>query len=161
MKLLLSILLFLNFSTNLDITDIRKMYPSVVLSEKNAKEFASKLSEITKEDNKTLVAYKGASIIIEARFKKELAEKTKSLKEGSKLLEFAIAAEPNRTEIHLIRLSIQENLPKIVNYRANIKEDKSFVLEHYKEESTVLKDYIKNFILQSKSFSEIEKQKVK
>lgn len=160
MKLLLFICLFLSFSNIPEIADIRKLYPTVVISEINAKEFASKLANIEKENNKTLVAYKGASIVIMSRFKKEISEKSKNFKEGAKMIEFAMESEPNNIEIRLIRLSIQEKAPKIVNYNKNKKEDKVFLLDHYNEQSGNLKAYIKDFILQSKSFSTAEKQTI-
>ena len=136
------------------------MYSSVVISENNAKEFASKLDDISKEDNKTLVAYKGASIVIMSRYKKEISDKSKKFKEGAKMIEFAVTNEPNNIEIRLIRLSIQEKAPKIVNYNKNKKEDKNFLLDHYKEQSGNLKVHIRNFIMQSKSFSPAEKQTI-
>lgn len=160
MKLFLSIFLFLSFSNISDFTEIRKMYSSMVYTESNAKEFSSKLSDITKEDNKTLVAYKGASIVILSRYKKAIAEKSKNFKEGAKMVEFAVMTEPDNIEIRMIRLSIQEKAPKILKYNRNIKEDKNFLLDHYKEQSGALKPYIKNFILQSKSFSPAEKQSI-
>lgn len=160
MKLFFSIFLFLSFSNTLDLTEIRKMYSSVISSESNAKEFAAKLDAITNEDNKTLFAYKGASIVIMAKFKKEISEKSKIFKEGAKMIEFAVATEPNNIEIRLIRLSIQEKSPKILKYNGNKEDDKNFLIEHYKESSGTLKPYIKNFILQSKSFSEAEKEMI-
>ena len=160
MKLLTSlILLFVFFSTQ-NIHEIRKMYPTVANSEITSKEFSSKLVGITNNDNKTLVAYKGASIILESRFIKKASKKMAHFKEGVKLIEFAKEKEPNAIEIRLIRLSIQENTPKIVKYRKNIEEDKNFILTHYKEQSKDLKEYLKNFIMQSKSFSAAEKQTI-
>lgn len=160
MKFFLSIFLFLIFSNIPEIADIRKLYSSMVNTESNAKEFASKLADITKENNKTLVAYKGASIVVMSKYKKENSEKSKNFKEGAKMVEFAVTSEPDNIEIRLIRLSIQEKAPKILKYNGNMKEDKTFLLEHYKESSSALKPYIKNFILQSKSFSTAEKQTI-
>jgi hypothetical protein len=160
MKLFLSICFLLSFSNTPEITEIRKLYSSVVISESNAKEFASKLANIEKDDNKTLVAYKGASIVILSRYKKEIQEKSKNFKEGAKMVEFAVASDSNNIEIRMIRLSIQEKAPKIVNYNKNKKEDKEFLLDHYKKQSGNLKAHIKNFMLQSKSFSTAEKQTI-
>ena len=157
MKLFLSICLFLSFSNTPEITDIRKLYAAVIISESNAKEFASKLADIQKDDNKTLVAYKGASIVILSRYKKEISEKSKNFNEGAKMVEFAVASEPKNIEI---RLSIQEKAPKILNYNKNKKEDKDFLLNHYNEQSGNLKAHIKSFMLQSKSFSTAEKQTI-
>lgn len=159
MKLFISIFIFLIFSNIPEIADIRKLYSSVVISESNAKEFALKLAD-AKENNIILYAYKGASIVIMAKYKKEISERSKNFKEGAKMVEFAVTSEPNNIEIRLIRLSIQEKAPKILKYNGNMKEDKNFLLNHYKESSGTLKPYIKNFILQSKSFSAAEKQTI-
>jgi hypothetical protein len=160
MKLCLYFVFLVLLSNNPEITDIRKLYSSVVNSESNANEFASKLNEITNDDNKILVAYKGASIIILSKYEKKNSEKSKIFKEGANMLEFAITSEPNNIEIRLIRLSIQEKVPKILNYNINKNEDRNFLLEHYKEVSGNLKTYIKNFMMQSKSFSNEEKQMI-
>lgn len=83
------------------------------------------------------------------------------MKEGAKLIELAITAEPNNIEIRMVRLSIQENVPAIVGYKKNIAQDKAFILQHYKEQPEALRDYIKNFMATAKSFSAQEKQAIK
>ena len=161
MKLIFSLFVFLNFFNNPDISEIRKSYFNAANSESLSKNFSSKLSGVTNESDKTLVAYKGASIALMSKFAKKTADKIDDFKEGAKLVEFAVVSEPNNIEIRLIRLSIQGNVPKIVKYNSNKKEDKDFILAHYKEQSGALKEYVKNFILQSKSFSAAEKQTIR
>ncbi len=148
-----------NLNTFLE--EIRKLYPKANFSEINASLFASNLKEVTENDEAILIAYKGASIVMVSKFEKKMSTKINGLKEGTKWIEKAIANEPKNIEIRLIRLSIQENLPNIVNYKKNKIEDKNFILQHYKETSGSLSAYIKNFILQSKSFSNPEKQALK
>lgn len=161
MKLLLTFILWLNFAGNPDLASIRKMYSDVSKSETNAKEFLDKLAGISGNDDKILVAYKAASILLDSKFEKKLGQKMERFKEGAKLLESTVKNEPNNIEIRMIRLSIQENVPGITGYKKNIKEDKKFITEHYDEQNSSLKEYLKNFILQSKSFSEKERQFVK
>jgi hypothetical protein len=161
MKTLFSFILLFVFSSNQSISEIRKLYASATSCEANAKEFASKLADVQKDDNKTLVAYKGASLTIASKLEKKVSDKSKKFKEGSSLIEYAVANEPNNIEIRLIRLSVQENVPKIVNYRANKKEDAKFLLDHFSEQSGALKNYVGTFIKQSKSFSEAEKLSIK
>lgn len=161
MKLLVSLLLWMNFAGTPDLASIRKMYADVSKSETNAKEFTEKLSDVTNNDDKILVAYKAASILLDSKFEKKLGEKMERFKEGAKLLESTIKSEPNNIEIRMIRLSIQENVPGITGYKKNIKEDKKFLTENYSQQNAALKGYLKDFILQSKSFSEKEKQFVK
>lgn len=161
MKLFFSFFLFFNLFTNVDLVEIRKMYPIAVHSEDVLKTFVTKLEAVENKDAKTLVAYKGASMVLQARFVKKIVEKKSLIKEGIKLIEFAAVSEPNTIEIRVIRLSIQENIPKAVNYSHNKEEDKKMILTKYEKQSGALKEYIKNFILQSISFSEEEKQAVK
>ncbi|KAF2514025.1 hypothetical protein EYY60_04565 [Flavobacterium zhairuonense] len=161
MKLLLTLLLWVSFVGNPDLTSIRKMYTKVTKSESNAKEFSEKLAGISNNDEKILVAYKAASILLDANFKKKLKEKIDRFKEGANLLESTIKSDPDNIEMRMIRLSIQENVPGITGYKKNIKEDKKYLTEHYADQNGALKEYLKDFVLQSKSFSEKEKQFVK
>ncbi len=156
MKIFFSFFVLLVFANNPNLAEIRKAFPTAANSETTATVFATKLNDVTFED-KTLLAYKGASITMVAKFKKKISEKISTFKEGSKLIESAVASEPNNIEIRLIRLSIQENVPGIVNYKKNIKDDASFIVKHFKEQNSILKEYIRSFVLQSKSFSADEK----
>lgn len=161
MKLLLTLLLWVNFAGNPDLASIRKMYTGVTKSENNAKEFSAKLADVSNNDDKVLVAYKAASILLDSKYEKKLKDKMDRFKEGATLLESTIKSEPNNIEIRMIRLSIQENVPGITGYKKNIKEDKKFLTDNYASQNATLKEYLKDFILQSKSFSEKEKQFVK
>jgi hypothetical protein len=161
MKTLFSLILFYTIFSNPSITEIRKLYAAATSSEASAKDFMSKLADVAKEDNKTLVSYKGASLAIISKLEKKISDKSKKFKEGASLIEYAVANDPNNIEIRLVRLSVQENVPKIVNYRGNKKEDKQFLLDHYNEQTGALKTYIVDFIKQSKSFSATEKKLIK
>lgn len=160
MKLLLS-LLFILFAKNPDISEVRKIYTDAAKSEANSKVFAEKLNAVSDTDaDKVLVAYKGCSLTLKSKFSGNLADKISFMKEGAKLIDASAAAEPSNIEIRMIRLSVQESVPRIVNYRANKSEDKAFILKNYSD-SGELKAYLKNFIIQSKSFTAAEKKAVK
>jgi len=161
MKLLMTLFLLVNFAGTPDLATIRKMYSDVAKSETNAKEFTERLSGVSNSDEKILVAYKAASILLESKFESIIGSKISRFKEGAKLLEATLKSDPNNIEIRMIRLSIQEDVPGITGYKKNIKEDKKFITAHYAEQNAALKEYLKNFVLQSKSFSEKEKQFVK
>lgn len=161
MKALFSFILFTLFFSNSDLIEIRNQYPAASFSETKAGEFASIFSKNTDENNPTIVGYKGASKIISAKFSKKISDKIKLFKEGAKLIEASISNDSKNIELRLIRLSVQENAPKIVKYNKNISEDKAFILKNYTDQNSVLKDYLKRFILQSKQFSEAEKSEIK
>ncbi|KAF2339355.1 hypothetical protein [Flavobacterium tistrianum] len=161
MKLLLTLLLWVSFVGTPDLASIRKMYSDVAKSENNAKEFVAKLSGVSNNDDKILVAYKAASILVDSKFEKKISKKMDRFKEGATLLEATIKSDPSNIEMRMIRLSVQEDVPGITGYKKNIKEDKKFITTYYASQGAVLKDYLKDFVLQSKSFSEKEKQFVK
>ena len=117
------------------------------------------LAKVKKTDKKLLVAYKGAVLILMAKYSKVIKEKKTFFKEGATLLNFAIFEEPANVEMRCIRLSIQENAPKLLKYRANKTEDKQFIKDGYDAiKSSPIKTYVRGFIMQSKSFSDEEKK---
>lgn len=156
MKNLFFLIAFVGFFANTDLAEIRKLYPKATDSDSAAKEFATKLDGVDNTSDKTLLAYKGASITLLAKFAKKPMEKIAKFKDGAKLIELAVKSEPTNVEIRLIRLSVQENVPKIVKYKANIKEDVAFLLANCNQAPSSVKPYLKAFIAQSKSFTEKE-----
>ncbi|MNU02992.1 hypothetical protein D3C72_2468730 [compost metagenome] len=58
-------------------------------------------------------------------------------------------------------MSVQENIPKIVGYNKNLKEDKTFLINNYSKQNADLKSYIKQFAGQSKTMTASEKASFK
>ena len=160
MKFLISIFLLLApASTNL-VETIRIQYPNASASAQNSTQLAESLASISKSDEPTLVAYKGASLAIESKFISNFSTKTTKLKTGVDLIEYAVLNDSSNIEIRFIRLSIQENLPAIVNYNRNKKEDKIFIVNNLNSQQLPLREYLKNFIKNSKSLSAKEVQQL-
>ncbi|MGB7396130.1 MAG: hypothetical protein WA913_17240, partial [Pricia sp.] len=106
-----------------------------------------------------LVAYKGAVTTMMAGYSESFKDKKILLKEGRELLEYAVETNSDNVEIRCIRLSVQENVPKITGYTKNREEDKQFILTHFDSvEDPGAKAFIKGFAEQSNSFTETEKQ---
>lgn len=142
-----------------DISDIRAGYRQAATSQEKAEALYSELSSISESDNVLLLGYKGATATLMAKFAKGVKAKTGYFKEGKKLIEQAIAKAPENIELRYIRLSVQENAPKIVRYKKAIAEDKQFILTNYSGIKNIeTKKYIKGFVSQSASFSDAEKQ---
>ncbi|MDO4880929.1 MAG: hypothetical protein Q3983_06585 [Capnocytophaga sp.] len=135
--------------------DIRSAFIVAASSKENAKKFYELMNE-NKQNNSINQAYLGASEIIFVRFFPD--RRTNYLRRGKQNIEEAISENPNSLEIRLIRLSVQENLPKVVPYRKNIEEDKKMLIENYAQQSTELQQYIKGYVQKSKSFTEEEKK---
>jgi len=151
------------FALTQNLSDIRVAYKEAANDKDKGKveAFYNLLKDINKQNNVALVAYKGASIALKAKYAETLKDKKEGFIEGVSYIEFAIEKEPNAIEPRFIRLGIQENTPKVLKYKDHIDEDKLFLLKQYKNiPSKNLKSYIKDYILQSKVFSDQEKQSI-
>ena len=159
MKYLIILILGLFISVQtVDINTIRSAYKTASENKEKAADFYNKLEKVSNTDKVELVAYKASAITLMAKFAKGLKNKKDGFIEGVTLLEETIKREPSNVELRLIRLSIQENTPRILRYKSEIDTDKDFILKEYNSiNSTTLKDYIKDYIAQSKAFSAEEK----
>ena len=142
-----------------ELPNVREHYVEASSNVIKAEAFYALVANYNKED-KVLWAYKGAAITLKAKFAKTIKEKKNLFVEGVKLVENAVKSEPNNVEIRLVRLSIQENAPRILNYKKNIDEDKKLLLSNLGEQSQSLKEYIKNYIRQSGVFTDKEKKSI-
>lgn len=154
------LILFTFFSFIQNPTDVREQYYAASKSKQNADKFYNLLVKYNKE-NKTLLAYKGAALALKSKYTSDKKEKKELFIEGVTTIENSVKQEPSNAEIRLIRLSVQENTPKFLKYKANIEEDKKMILNSFEKQSKDLKEYIKIYVNQSKVFTEAEKQKIK
>lgn len=159
MKFILSCLTILVLSIQtVNLVDVRASYKLAAQDKMQIDSFSDMMQGITKKDNVALVAYKGASLALQAKYAKTIKEKKEGFLNGVNYIEFSIAKKPNAIEPRFVRLSIQENAPKILKYRENIDEDKAFIIKQYRHISSKnLQLHIKDYILQSNLFSEEEK----
>jgi len=132
-----------------DLTNIRLLYKDATKSEEQAHTFYEPLKEITQADKPVLVAYKGAGLMLLARYEK-LADRRSKVKEAAQWIEQAVADDPDNAEIRLIRLSVQEHLPRFLKYNQHIEADRQFVqqaLPSLKEESlkAMINGYFEEF----------------
>lgn len=111
-----------------NLSDIRLLYKDATKSQEQAEAFYEPLHQVSMSDKPVLIAYKGSGLALLARYER-LSARGPKVKEAVQWIEQAVAEEPNNAEIRLIRLSVQEHLPKFLKYNHNIDEDKQFVLE--------------------------------
>ncbi len=129
MKKLFSLLVLLFFAVGVgaqDLDTLRLRYRDATKSKAQAQAFYEPLAGVTENDRPVLVAYKGAGLTLLARYEK-LAARGPKVKEAVPWIEQAVAAEPNNAEIRLIRLSVQEHLPRFLKYNSNIEGDRQFI----------------------------------
>lgn len=93
----------------------------------------------------TTNAYKGGLKMKKSNYMQGVASKLNLFKEGRQLLEQSIKLYPNNPEFRFIRLTIQENAPKVLKYNKNIVEDKKIVIAGYKKMASNTRAYIKNY----------------
>jgi hypothetical protein len=75
--------------------------------------------------------YRGAYSMIMAKHVFNPISKLKWFNSGKHILEEAITAAPNDTELRYLRLSVQINAPGILNYSDNIKADSQHLITNF------------------------------
>lgn len=161
MKLLLFIIGLFILASNLNIVEVRKNYKDAVTSQSKVDSFNESLKNVTKNDDKRLVAYKGAAIALAARYLKGAKQKNETFKSGVELVEFAIDKKPLDMEVRFVRLSIQQNSPKFLGYNKEIEGDKNYILTNYNTiRSKKFKKYLGSYIFESEFFTEEEKSRL-
>ena len=97
-----------------------------------------------KTNNISIKAYVISLEMKQAEYKLSPFLKLSIFKNGKKELEELILMYPENVDLRYIRLVIQENVPSILNYKANIIEDKIFLKEKMmiQDESDYLDRYI-------------------
>lgn len=158
MKLFLSFFAAFVFFFQSDLETLRNSYAKANESNSNTQNFIDTAEKQSGSDAVT-VGYKAAAKIMEAKIAK--SNRKVLVKTGATSLESVIKSNPNNAELRLIRMSVQENIPKIVGYRGSLKDDKAFLLNNYSKQNTALKGYIKRFAMQSKTMTEAEKATLK
>lgn len=142
-----------------DLNVLRLEYPTATIDMHTAEALLQSLSPITGSDEATLIAYKGALLTLMAKFSGTIRDKKSYFKEGRTLLEKAVSEAPENIEIRCLRMGVQENSPKIVNYKGELKEDKQFILEHYPQiKDKEIKQFVRGYVAHSAHFSTSEKR---
>ncbi|RNL89157.1 hypothetical protein ED312_07610 [Sinomicrobium pectinilyticum] len=125
--------------------NIRKRYTMAPFNKEICMQTLDILENITKSSRQT--AYLGAFQIISAKHLFNPFKKLKIFSEGKKNLEKAVAQVPDDVEVRFIRMSIQREIPGILNYKSDLEEDKKFIVNNYSHiTDTELQDLIFNFL---------------
>lgn len=157
MSLILSfITAFIFLFQSSDIEALRYSYAKANQSTANTRAFIN-LAEKQSGPDPVILGYKAAAQIMQAKVTTEKGKRKLFVKAGASSLENLIKNNPDNIELRMIRLSVQENIPKIVGYRGSLKEDKEFILNNYNKQNATLKGYIKRFAMQSKTMTDTER----
>jgi hypothetical protein len=130
-----------------DIAQLRKEFIAANQSSKSSVAFLESTAKLS--DKALHQAYKGAAMVIHAKFAKGVEEKKKWAKQGISLLEEAVKKDAKNIEIRTIRLSIQEQSPKVLKYKGKVEEDREFVsTEVTKLPNGPLKTFVEGYLNQ-------------
>ena len=109
--------------------DIHERYTMAPFDKNVCLETLDILSNIP--DNNLALAYLGAFQIIRAKHFFNPFKKLKTFSEGKNNLEEAVRRAPDIVEIRFIRMSVQQEIPGILQYKSDIAADKEFILSHF------------------------------
>lgn len=148
MKTLLLLFFSVLFFFGITLSELRTDFENASKSANNVTILYNKLNDYSGE-NQTIIAYKGASKILKARYIKDKETKKQYFRDGAILINNAVKKDSKDVENRLIRLIIQENIPKFIKYNQNIQEDKAFIVDNYnsapKEVQILVKSYAKKY----------------
>ena len=108
--------------------ELRSNYPKAL----NDKQICYDMITFLSKQNLNTIekGYYGAYLVISANHTWNPIDKLNTFKKGKIELENAIKQDSKNVELRFLRLSIQANVPKILNYDQNIKSDLIFIKEH-------------------------------
>lgn len=154
----LFIILLNTFIANPSISEVRKLYAVASTDETSFNKLKNLLEKETKR-TAILDGYYGSTLMIEANYLVNPFSKLSAFNNGKTILEKAIKTDPNNVELRYLRFTIQSEAPSILNYNANLKEDKKIMLEKYKSLTDItLKKNISSYLLNSKDLTSTEKK---
>jgi hypothetical protein len=108
--------------------DKRVAYLNAGASDEGIKNFYTDATTYTL-NTPTDKAFKGVAIAMYAGLANTVSEKFSIFSEGKKLIEEAVAADWYNAEIRFLRFSVQAEVPFVVGYSSNLKEDAYVVID--------------------------------
>ena len=119
----------------------------------DANELNAVLTDLKESSVAGKEAYEGALLMKKAGLLSKAKEKLKVFKQGREKLEAAIERYPNNYEYRFLRLIIQENVPKIVKYKSNIKDDSMLIRTSFKKLPPVVQQAVRDYSKKSKTLA--------
>jgi hypothetical protein len=110
----------------------------------------AQISELNSAPDDVKNAFLGAMYMRKAGIGGNPASKLKLFKQGRKLLEGAIAKDPDNAEFRFLRLIIQENAPGALGYRNDQQKDSEFIRKSYNSLPEELQKTIADYNKKSK-----------
>ena len=109
-----------------DVSHLRQLFLASYTNEQAAREFLNFFKK-PNLSSPCIVGYHGVAKIMMCNHVINPFSKWTYFNEGRKMLECAIAEDPNNIELHFLRFAVQTNAPAFLNYKQDIAEDKKLM----------------------------------
>lgn len=129
MRLLLILCLW-SFSASAQtdlLADIRANISSIFQDSGLCSRFEARFEKVDVSTNAILKGYKGSVFMAQGRHASNPFTKLSVFNKGKALLDEAIKMDGKNLELRFLRLTIQVNVPGILNYSDQIEEDHAFI----------------------------------
>jgi flagellar motor component MotA len=147
---LLLLLFALQLNAGIQKTDFDKSAFYSAMASNNINTVNAQLQIIKSSSINEKEAYEGALLMKKAGLITKVKEKLSLFKTGRLKLEAAIKKDKENAEYNFLRLIIQENAPKMVEYRNNIETDLSIIRSGFKTLTPVVQQAIQDYSKKSK-----------
>jgi len=94
------------------------------------------------ETNYKKYSYNAVAILLSSKYTINPFHKIKSFKKGKEKLEMVIHQFPNDIELRFLRFCVQNDTPKIINYKENMQEDSQLIKNNISKSSSELQQFI-------------------
>jgi hypothetical protein len=99
---------------------------------------------------KERTGYEGALLMKKAGLVKKPKQRLSMFKAGRIKLETALSQDNDNTELHFLRLIIEEHAPKIVKYHSDIEADKLLIQKDFKSLAPAVQHAVLDYCKSSK-----------
>lgn len=165
---ILFIVLGLNFiSVDTDLVALRKQLDVAANDSKAADKLNARLKGLDEQKAApVMIAFKAISELILAKHAFNPMSKVSHFKKGKRMLEAAVARDPKNPEVIFFRYTTQVNVPAMLNYSSNVKEDRQLLINYLKVDAKAPKDVdlhkrIKKYLLTDKPGTKAETDMLK
>ncbi len=124
------------------------------LRSEDVRTIEKQIKNLEQSTDKNAMAFTGALKMKQVGAVKDPAQKLKLFKAGHNKLEQAIANDQMNAEYKFLRLIIQENAPRFLNYHSHIEEDSKAVSDNFKNFSSQLQQEILVYSKKSKALTQ-------
>ena len=144
------------------LVDMRKQLDLAANDSKVADKFSDRFKKLDEQTAAPVtVGFKAISEMIQAKHAFNPINKVSHFKKGKRLLELAISKAPKNPELIFFRYTTQANVPAMLNYSGNVKEDRQLLVNFLKADASAPKDpdlhrRIKNYLITDKPGSKAE-----